>query len=35
VLSPKDAAAPSLAEAAASGLLPSYDDCQTFITSLR
>ncbi|MDP2014226.1 MAG: dTDP-4-dehydrorhamnose 3,5-epimerase family protein [Actinomycetota bacterium] len=35
VLSPKDASAPSLAEAAASGLLPSYDDCQAFIASLR
>lgn len=27
VLSPKDAAAPTLAEAQESGLLPSYDDC--------
>jgi dTDP-4-dehydrorhamnose 3,5-epimerase len=27
VLSPKDAAAPSLAEAEASGLLPRYEDC--------
>lgn len=35
VLSPKDAAAPSLAEAAAAGLLPNYADCQTFIASLR
>ena len=35
VLSPKDAAAPGLAEAAASGLLPNYADCQAFIASLR
>ncbi len=35
VLSPKDAAAPSLAEAAASGLLPNYADCQAFIARLR
>ena len=35
LLSDKDAAAPSLAEARASGLLPSYDDCQAFYASLR
>ena len=35
VLSPKDAAAPGLAEAAASGLLPNYADCQAVIASLR
>ena len=35
LLSDKDAAAPSLAEAAASGLLPSYEECQTFTLRLR
>ncbi|MFG1947699.1 dTDP-4-dehydrorhamnose 3,5-epimerase family protein [Nonomuraea sp. NPDC048826] len=30
VLSDKDAAAPSLAEALATGLLPSYEECRTF-----
>lgn len=35
LLSEKDAAAPSLAEARASGLLPSYDDCVRFYDSLR
>jgi dTDP-4-dehydrorhamnose 3,5-epimerase len=30
VLSPKDAAAPSLAEALKTGLLPSYETCQEF-----
>lgn len=30
VLSEKDAAAPSLAEAAEAGLLPSYDECRAF-----
>jgi dTDP-4-dehydrorhamnose 3,5-epimerase len=35
LLSPKDAAAPTLAEAKATGLLPSYDDCRAFYASLR
>jgi dTDP-4-dehydrorhamnose 3,5-epimerase len=35
VLSPKDEAAPSLAEAAAQGLLPTWDACQDLYTSLR
>jgi dTDP-4-dehydrorhamnose 3,5-epimerase len=35
LLSPKDAAAPTLAEARATGLLPSYDDCRAFYASLR
>jgi dTDP-4-dehydrorhamnose 3,5-epimerase len=35
LLSDKDAAAPTLAEARASGLLPSYDDCLAFTESLR
>lgn len=35
VLSPKDAAAPTLAEALASGLLPSYDVCREFVHGLR
>lgn len=30
VLSPRDTAAPSLAEAAEQGLLPTYDDCRAF-----
>ena len=34
VLSPKDAAAPSLGEAAAQGLLPQYDDCVRFYKKL-
>jgi dTDP-4-dehydrorhamnose 3,5-epimerase len=34
-LSPKDAAAPTLAEAQATGLLPSYDDCRAYYASLR
>ena len=34
LLSPKDAAAPTLAEALASGLLPSYDECVAFRRSL-
>ncbi|MEW2359035.1 dTDP-4-dehydrorhamnose 3,5-epimerase [Spirillospora sp. NPDC029432] len=33
VLSPKDAAAPSLAEAEKAGLLPSYQDCLDFYAS--
>ena len=35
VLSDKDAAAPSLAEASAAGLLPSYRDCQAHAEALR
>lgn len=35
LLSPKDAAAPTLAEAAELGLLPTYDACQEFIRRLR
>lgn len=35
VLSPKDAAAPSLAEAQDRGLLPSYAACQAHLTALR
>jgi dTDP-4-dehydrorhamnose 3,5-epimerase len=35
LLSPKDEAAPTLAEAQASGLLPAYDDCRAFYDSLR
>jgi dTDP-4-dehydrorhamnose 3,5-epimerase len=35
VLSDKDAAAPSLAEAQAAGLLPEYDKCQAYIADLR
>jgi dTDP-4-dehydrorhamnose 3,5-epimerase len=35
LLSPKDAEAPTLAEAQAQGLLPSYDDCVAFRTTLR
>ena len=34
LLSPKDAAAPTLAEALASGLLPSHDECVAFRRSL-
>ena len=34
VLSPKDAAAPTLAEAAEQGLLPSYAECQAYVASL-
>jgi dTDP-4-dehydrorhamnose 3,5-epimerase len=34
-LSPKDEEAPSLAEAAASGNLPSYDECLAFYEQLR
>jgi dTDP-4-dehydrorhamnose 3,5-epimerase len=34
VLSPKDAAAPSLSEAIAQGLLPSYDECQRFYAEI-
>lgn len=35
LLSPKDAAAPTLAEAEAAGLLPSYDACRAFYAELR
>jgi dTDP-4-dehydrorhamnose 3,5-epimerase len=35
LLSPKDAAAPSLAEARAAGLLPRCDECSTHIESAR
>jgi dTDP-4-dehydrorhamnose 3,5-epimerase len=35
LLSDKDAAAPTLAEAAEQGLLPSYDECLAFYESLR
>lgn len=34
LLSPKDAAAPTLSEAFAAGLLPSYDECVAFRKSL-
>ena len=34
VLSEKDSTAPSLAEAAESGLLPSWDACRDFIATL-
>ncbi|GHF52690.1 dTDP-4-dehydrorhamnose 3,5-epimerase [Streptomyces mashuensis] len=34
VVSAKDAAAPGLAEAAAAGLLPSYEECRAFTTAL-
>ena len=35
LLSPKDAAAPTLAQAQQQGLLPTYADCQTFYASLQ
>ncbi len=35
LLSPKDAATPTLAEAAEHGLLPRYDDCEAVYASLR
>ena len=35
LLSPKDLAAPTLAEAEAAGLLPSFDECQAFYAELR
>jgi dTDP-4-dehydrorhamnose 3,5-epimerase len=35
LLSPKDAAAPTLAEAEKIGLLPSYDECRAFYEKLR
>ena len=34
LLSPKDAAAPTLAEAAELGLLPAYEECKKFIATL-
>lgn len=35
ILSEKDTAAPTLAEAQATGLLPSYESCQAFYATLR
>jgi dTDP-4-dehydrorhamnose 3,5-epimerase len=35
VLSPKDTAAPTLAEAREQGLLPSYEECVSFAATLR
>ena len=35
VLSPRDAAAPTLAEAQAAGLLPEYEACRGYVTALR
>jgi epimerase EvaD len=35
LLSPKDAAAPTLAEAAEQGLLPTYAECRAFYAGLR
>ena len=35
LLSPKDAAAPTLAQAAELGLLPTYDECKEFIATLK
>jgi dTDP-4-dehydrorhamnose 3,5-epimerase len=35
LLSTKDAAAPSLAEARAAGLLPQYDACSTYVETRR
>jgi dTDP-4-dehydrorhamnose 3,5-epimerase len=35
ILSDKDAAAPSLAEALAAGLLPQYEDCKAYAEHLR
>ena len=35
LLSPKDAAAPTLAEAAELGLLPAYEECKKFIATLK
>ena len=34
VLSPKDAVAPSLSQAAAQGLLPRYDECVRYYAQL-
>jgi NDP-hexose 3,5-(Or5-) epimerase len=35
IMSEKDAAAPTLAEVAASGVLPTYDECLAYYASLR
>jgi hypothetical protein len=35
VLSPRDTAAPTLAEAAEQGLLPTYEACRAFYATLR
>jgi dTDP-4-dehydrorhamnose 3,5-epimerase len=35
MLSPKDAAAPTLDEARTAGLLPVYEDCEAYLDSLR
>jgi 5-epimerase len=35
VLSPRDTAAPTLAEAAGQGLLPGYEECRAFYASVR
>jgi dTDP-4-dehydrorhamnose 3,5-epimerase len=35
VLSDKDAAAPSLAQARSDGLLPDYAECQAYLAKLR
>ncbi|MCF2705926.1 dTDP-4-dehydrorhamnose 3,5-epimerase family protein [Arcanobacterium haemolyticum] len=35
LLSPKDTDAPTLAEAESQGLLPTWDECQAFINSLK
>ena len=35
ILSDKDQAAPSLAEARSAGLLPDYDDCLAYVADLR
>jgi dTDP-4-dehydrorhamnose 3,5-epimerase len=35
VLSPKDAAAPTLEQARLAGLLPLYPDCEAYLGSLR
>ncbi|GGK79303.1 dTDP-4-dehydrorhamnose 3,5-epimerase [Sphaerisporangium melleum] len=35
LLSPKDAAAPTLSQALEKGLLPRYDDCQAYYAALR
>ena len=35
LLSPRDEAAPSLAEAIERGIVPSYDECRSYVASLR
>ena len=35
VISPKDASAPTLTQAVETGLLPSWEDCQSYYTALR